>query len=35
MYFFDDIRLMDIQVQEDPSRFFGTPTIALTFGRIR
>ena len=35
MYFFDDIRLMDIQVQENPSRFFGTPTIALTFGRIR
>jgi len=35
MYFFDEIRLMDIAVQDQPRSFYGTPTIALTFGRIR
>ena len=33
-YFFDEIQLLEPDIQDSTERFFGTPTISLTFGRV-
>ena len=33
-YFFDEIRLLEADVEDGQQRFFGSPTISLTFGRL-
>ena len=33
-YFFDPIQLLELSEQVDPAKFFGTPSISITFGRL-
>lgn len=33
-YFFDPIQLLEIDEATAPARFFGTPSISITFGRL-
>ncbi|MDZ4699236.1 MAG: hypothetical protein SH809_05985 [Rhodothermales bacterium] len=33
-YFFDPIQLLEIDEATTPARFFGTPSISITFGRL-
>ncbi len=33
-YFFETIQLLEIDDQFQPTRFFGTPSISITFGRL-
>ncbi|MEZ4700575.1 MAG: hypothetical protein R2834_09630 [Rhodothermales bacterium] len=33
-YFFDPIQLLEIDDATPPARFFGTPSISITFGRL-
>ncbi len=34
-YFFDSVQLLDFDSQLVPPKFFGTPSISITFGRLR
>ncbi len=33
-YFFDKVRLLEIDAEPSPTHFFGTPAISITFGKL-